>query len=282
MVSSDDNRDKLLDAYLDGQLTENERIEFEKSVNDQPELAEQIKLQAEIDASLQRMCTPPAAPRLKLPSLASLQAEDDSQADLIDQPNVELAAPEISLNKKLDSGSQARSVSRRLILAVVAAVAAVSWLYVGTELFVPAGREEIAFDQRPLTEVYQECVDEGFMPYWVCDDETTFANTFENRQGVRLKLAQLPPSQQMVGLSYLPALSRESTSMLALVDEQPVIVFVDRIENDWKPATGSFPKAGLNVTRTEKNGLVLYEVSPVENSDVINSLLFIDTFDTDR
>ena len=277
MVSSDDNMDRLIDAYLDEQLTENERIKFEKSVNDQPELAEQVKLQAEIDASLKRMFTPPAAPRLKLPSLASLQAEDDSQTDLHEPSTVELASPEISINKKLDSGTRTNSVSRRLILAAVASVAAFAWLYVGTELFVPSGRDVIAFHERPLTEVYQECVDEGFMPYWVCDDETTFANTFENRQGVRLKLAELPPSQQMVGLSYLPALSRESTSMLALVDDQPVIVFVDRIENDWKPATGNFPKVGLNVTRTEKNGLVLYEVSPVENSDVVNSLLFIDT-----
>lgn len=267
MVSSDDNLNELLDAYLDQQLTEEERIQFEKSARDQPKVAEQIELQEEIDASLKRMCAPPAVPRLKLPSLAELQADEVSPVDSADRSTT---------NRRNDKGFESaagnRSVSRRWVLAALATAAAVAWLYVGGELFVPSGREQIAFHQRPLTEVYQECVDQGFSPYWVCDDEITFAKTFEKRQGVKLRLAEMPPSQQMVGLSYLAGLSRKSTSMLALVNDQPVIVFIDRIENDWGPATGDFAELGLTVTRTEKNGLVLYEVSPVPNSDVVKSV----------
>ena len=87
-----------------------------------------------------------------------------------------------------------------------------------------------------------------------------------------MKLAEMPSTQQMVGLSYLVGLSRNSTSMLAMVDDQPVIVFIDRIENDWGPPTGEFPEEGLNVRRTEKNGLVMYEVSPSPDTDVVRSV----------
>ena len=260
--------EQLLEAYLDHQLDENERRQFDDAAQRDPEILKEIERQEKIDASLTKMFTPPSKPRFVLPSLESLQAEADAPDAAAETALVEPA-------RRSDSDSQKRSngVSRRLVLAALATAAAVAWLIVGAELFAPSGREQIAFQQRPLTEVYHECVSQGFSPYWVCDDETTFANTFEKRQGVKLKLDEMPSNRRMVGLSYLAGLSRKSTSMLAEVDEQPVIVFIDRIENDWHPATGTFSDDGLTVTRTEKGGLVLYEVSPVPDDSVVDSIL---------
>jgi len=272
MASSNEDMKGLLEAYLDHQLDEKERQQFEENAQDHPEILKAIELQRKMDASLSKMFTPPKAVRLELPSLASLQAEADTADTSPAMPLVEPVRDRQDERTKNPDG-----VSRRWLLAALATAAAVAWLYVGSEIFTSSSRDQIAFHQRPLTEIYQECVDEEFNPYWVCDDETTFANTFENRQGVRLKLGEMPTGQQMVGLSYLAGISRKSTSMLALVDEQPVIVFIDRIENDWKPVTGEFPDDGLTVTRTQKNGLVLYEVSPVPDKSVVPSIVVLDS-----
>ena len=75
----------------------------------------------------------------------------------------------------------------------------------------------------------------------------------------------------MAGLSYLAGLSRESTSMLAHVDGRPVIVFVDRVERDWRPPVGHDARTGLNVFRTERAGLALYEVTPLAEPHFLDS-----------
>ena len=265
MVSSDDNMNQRLEAYLDGQLAGKERKQFEQSAKAHPELSEQIELQKKIDESLQRMFAPPDSPRLDLPSLSSLQENE--------KPQVALPAEQTN-HKDLAEISTGRRISRGWKIAALATAAALAWLYVGVSfLNPPSGRQQIAFNERPLTEIYRECVDQGFKPYWDCDDEVTFANTFEKRQGVKLKLAEMPSTQRMVGLSYLVGLSPNSTSMLAMVDDQPVIVFIDRVENDWGPPTGEFPEEGLSVRRTVKNGLVMYEVSPSPDTDVVGSVV---------
>lgn len=269
MASSNQEMKGLLEAYLDHQLDERERQQFEENAQDHPEILKAIELQGKMDASLCKMFTPPKEMRIKLPSLASLQAEDDVTDDSLE---TSLEAPVREREHKNSLGG----VSRRWLLVALTTAAAIAWMYIGSEFFSSSGREEIAFHQRPLIEIYQQCIDEGFNPYWVCDDETTFANTFENRQGVKLKLGEMPSTQKMVGLSYLAGISRKSTSMLALVDDQPVIVFIDRIENDWKPATGEFPSDGLTVTRTTKNGLVFYEVSPDPTQSVVSSIVVLD------
>jgi len=265
MASSAKNMNQRLEAYLDGQLAEKERMQFEESAKDHPELSEQIELQERIDESLQRMFAPPESPRLNLPSLSSLQENEKPQVALPTKQTHRNDVPKVATGRRNLRGWK---------VAALATAAALTWLYVGAAFFnPPSGRQEIAFQERPLTEIYRECVDQGFRPYWVCDDEVTFANTFEKRQGVKLKLAEMPSTQRMVGLSYLVGLSRNSTSMLAMVDEHPVIVFIDRIENDWGPPTGEFPEKGLSVRRTVKKGLVMYEVSPTPDSNVASSVI---------
>lgn len=262
MAKPDRNFDDLFQAYLEGRLDVRAEQEVEAMLQADPELAERLdpqarQLQDRIDDSLQRLFAPPATPELDFLSLT---------------PAAERAAADkVFLNQPGDDASPSRLARRRLTLALAIA-AAIAWLAVGTQLLWPTGRA-IAFRERPLTELYQQCVAEGFKPYWVCEDDALFAATFEKRQGVALQLAAMPAGRKMVGLSYLAGLSRKSTSLLALVDQHPVIVFVDRLENDWQPAIGRFEEAGLTVTRVEKRGFVLYEVSPLGYTTVVDFLL---------
>ena len=144
-------------------------------------------------------------------------------------------------------------------------------MFLGWQWFLRTNDREIAFVQQPLTEIYETCVAGGFQPYWICEDDAVFAETFRRRQGVSLELRDLPPGSSMAGLSYLAGLSRESTSMLAHVDGHPVIVFVDRVERDWRPPVGKDARTGLHVFRTERDGLVLYEVTPLAEPHFLDS-----------
>jgi hypothetical protein len=154
----------------------------------------------------------------------------------------------------------------------VSSAAALIWLFVGLQFFSTPPIEEVAFEQIPLSDVFLRTVDEGFKPYWFCDDPVTFANTFQVRQGVPLKLEVLPSNSEMLGLAYLAGVSNKSTSLLALVDDQPVLVMVDRIENDWRPETGYIADKGVYVTRKEKFGLVFYELSKIGGEHMIQYL----------
>lgn len=259
MNNPDSQLKELLEKYLDNQLTEDQRTLFEAQANQRKSLSDSIDLQSRIDDSLKRISAPPAKPKLVLPSLASLQAEGDG-SEL--QGN---ALPQrFNLASDAANGRSVSTSRRRIwMTSLLSSAAALIWLLVGLQIFSSGNSgSEIAFRPIPLTEVYLQSIDEGFQPYWVCDDPVTFANTFQNRQGVPLRLEQLPANSKMLGLAYLGGLSRSSTSLLATVDGKPVLVFIDRIENDWGPPTGYDSNDEIRVTREEKFGLVFYEVSP--------------------
>jgi hypothetical protein len=297
MDNSDNELNEMLEKYLDNQLSDSERREFEVLVDQQQGgLAEAIELQAKIDDSLQRICAPPTLPSFVLPSLESLKTEDQ-QSPLADASNFLLGG----LDQALDSqdvdhsddqlqpgatGGYSGDVhhhdvgertsgprrSRFWTTALVSSAAALIWLFVGLQFFSTPPIEEVAFEQIPLSDVFLRTVDEGFKPYWFCDDPVTFANTFQVRQGVPLKLEVLPSNSEMLGLAYLAGVSNKSTSLLALVDDQPVLVMVDRIENDWRPETGYIADKGVYVTRKEKFGLVFYELSKIGGEHMIQYL----------
>ena len=106
-------------------------------------------------------------------------------------------------------------------------------------------------------------------PLWVCEKPREFAETFQERQKQPLLLAKMPEGIRMVGLSYLKGLQQSSTSMLARVREQPVIVWVERADDDRtvpKPA----PSTGLNLIQEYRGDLVFYELTPHGEAEVID------------
>ena len=249
----------LVSSYLDGLLVGEERDNFERQMQLDPALAEEVELQLRVDESIGRLGNPPEASPAFLEELASTDDESPVAAASRATPSSHHRRP-------------AKQSLRRYALLTLAA--SVAWFVVAAQ-FLWSGDTDphpVVFHQRPLTQLYQECVAEGFQPYWICDNETLFAATFERRQGVPLKLGDMPEDSRMVGLSYLAGISRRSTSLLAKVGNTPVVVFIDQSHRDWNPATGHFPDLGLSVTRVEKLGLVFYEVSPLEKLVVVDYL----------
>ena len=179
-----------------------------------------------------------------------------------EENTVELASSEQS---RVAPGKKAR----QLMMIVAACVA---WAIVGWQIFVAStddGYVEVA-----MADIYEKCVDDGFQPKWVCDDDREFAETFQKRQGQPLLLK--PESRDvMVGLSYLKGISAHTTTMLASVDGEPVLVFVDSLERDTQPDKPSW-SSGLNLFRKELDGLVLYELSPLDEPRVLSNFYIPD------
>lgn len=228
-------------AFLDDELSPAEREEVLKMIDSDPSVAEYVRLQRQIDNSVRRLFRPPAIDPVFLQRIASRYQAASGDT-------VAVAA--------------ARPARRQLYAAMLATAASIALAVLGIRSVFTGDEVTIAYRERPLVEVYQQCVEEGFEPYWVCDDPALFAATFERRQGVRLALTELADDQRMLGLAYLAGISRESTSLLATVAGEQTIVFIDKIDRDWHPSTGEFEEAELHVSRWERFGLVFYQVAP--------------------
>ena len=162
-------------------------------------------------------------------------------------------------------------------IALLVTAAFIAWVFVAWQLqFGGSGKDEPFFQSRPLVEIYQETIARGFKPYYECRDDERFAFTFELRQGQQLRLAELPKGRQMLGLSYSGGLSRDTTAMLCIVDEMPVMVFVDRVEADRPQAMEEAEAAQLAIVRREYAGLVLYELTPHPQDRVLDYLVVPD------
>jgi anti-sigma factor RsiW len=248
--SYSDVPDAQFEAYLDGLLTGEKRAAVEAMLQAEPARRRQAELQRRIDAGLQRMF------RVEAPV------------------NGRLA---VHLMQGAATRPMARATSSPARLwwaaAAVATAAALAWVLAGAPL--DRGRvEEPLFAARPLADVYRETAADGFEPYYECREADRFAETFERRQGVPLKLLPLAQGAQMLGLSYPGGLSRDTTAMLCRVDGKPVMVFVDRASADQANAM-QHADATVRVFREERDGLVFYEVTPLERPRVVDALVRI-------
>lgn len=153
-------------------------------------------------------------------------------------------------------------ISRRNLLFAtgLAAAAAIGWALLSPQNATPITPH---FTPTPLAQVYNQVVADGFEPYYECHDLERFRDVFAERQKVPLTLATMTAGSRMLGLSYTGGLSRDTTAMLCEVEGKPVMVFVDALAADQPEiAPRGAEAAGLNVFRTEREGLVFYEVTP--------------------
>lgn len=260
-----------LERYLDGLMEESEKEQFEAVLASDPDLAKEVEQQLEIDTAIRNQFK---APEVTLSFLDDFLT-DGTAATEEKAPSTEpvIAETRSSGLERIDTAADEPHGKRGkyLLLAIAASLA---WAVVAAQFYYRGGQgdQAIAFRPRPLTDLYQECLNDGFEPYWVCDNDEVFAATFQSRQGIPLVLANLPSDRSMVGLSYLAGISRNSTSVLARVGGVPVIVFVGRLESDWKPEVGFFQEQGLNVFRSQSDELVFYEVSPLDSKEITQYL----------
>jgi anti-sigma-K factor RskA len=238
----DDNR---LEAYFDGLLEGPERAAMEEELRANPLLAQQVELQSQIDSRLAHLF------------------------------HVEAPANGTLVARMLQQRSQVVATKRgwrpAMIAAALAAAASLAWVVAGMPL--PRGRvEEPYFAARPLADLYHETIKQGFEPEYECREADRFADTFARRQGVALKLLPLADGAQMLGLSYPGGLSRHTTAMLCQVEGKPVMVFVDQASKDL-PLAAEHADAQTHVFRQERDGLVFYEVSPLDRPHVTAAMV---------
>jgi hypothetical protein len=237
-----------LEAYLDDRLSAEEKADFERQLSADANATRQVELQRQIDHRLRQLFSPV-----------------DMPSGLIDQ----LLAADGPPERRSELPPQTRS--RRFLLACFGALAATLACGLLAWQWLRQPRLEPYFRPRPLAALYREAVDAGFRPYYFCEDDERFRLTFAKRQKVPLRLADMPSDRRMIGLSYLGGLSRDTTAILCYSQEQPVVVFVDRRENDTPKAIEESDPA-LHVFREELGDLVLYEVTPLGSATIMDSL----------
>ena len=236
-------RDERIEKYLDDQ-PEHLSLPEDLNADEQEQWAFELQLQHKLDASLNR--------QFGIGPVDSKTHRKQIEAMLLDADGT-------------PAGRWKSRASKWVLAASIVLLASLGyWQFGGMR------DETIQFKRVPLVELYQDTIERGFKPYYVCDDPPRFAAEFEKRQGVPLRLSEMPAQHEMVGISYLGGISREATVMLGLAAESPVLVFVDRLSNDdekLKQQVG--PNGDLYVWRGEKEGLVFYEVSQFDQPQLV-------------
>ena len=225
-----------IDRYLDGQLDAGARASFEAALARDSSLRAEVELQRRIDASLAA-----GVPR----------GDPDAVLERARQTRARRARTRTLVRVGVVLG---------VFLAVAGALA--WWLAPAAEEAPPAYKRG---PPRPLQVIYAERVQTGFKPDWVCKDDKEFADTFKKEVGIPLAFAPTP-TVGMVGLAYTTSLSSQTVAFLARVDGREVIVFVDTIKHDSHPKLPADSK--LHLFRSELPGLVLYELTPLEEPHV--------------
>ena len=252
---SDSAQPDRLEAYLDDQMAQPEREAFERTLQTDADLRAQVEYQGKIDQTLRRLFVPPPPSEELIASLRPA-ASEPSEAKI----------PTTAARGKL--WQMARLVS-------LTAAACLVWGWVGWFYLGPSDSVSRGYAARPLAVIYLESVEQGFEPLWVCEDDRQFASTFLKRQGQGLLLRPLPKGTQMVGLAYLKAIRGTTTTLMARVDGEPVMVFVERLDRDRAPPAPS-DLSGLHLYRKELAGLVLYELTPLDSPHVMDFFYPVD------
>ena len=242
-----------IDLLVDGELSGPEAASLRAVLAEDPELRREYEWLASIDHSIRRTFVPPAM-ELLLPTVLRDPVEHSPGSGPV--PTI---AGRIAPERRPLWGAKGLAVA-----ALVALVAGV--LFWGNAPrssrtnFITAG------------DLYHKLVGRGFEPEFVCTTDKEFNAAVGKRFGQGLLLAS-SPEIQLVGWAYSNnykgiTISDRTLILMAKVNEQPVIVLMDRAEAD-RPQTLD-PASGLHMHRAEAGELVLYEVSTFDQPRLID------------
>lgn len=241
-------RDPTLDDYFDGLLDEESRRRFEEKLEQDPGLRAQMERQNVLNDALNRMCVPTAGSQERVFE-AVRQAGTTAKASVT------------------QSGAMPFYRRRWAIAALLALSMVAAWRLAGViEQRRSAGD---GYGPKPWTSMatYYRQVESDFKPEWVCKDDAEFANAFKKRLRQPALVAATTGPIVGLGLGYANCLSPRTMTYLALVQDQPVVVFVDKLKNDSHPELPL--DSGLHLFRKELDQLILYEVSPLTEPHVL-------------
>lgn len=233
-----------IDAYLDNALSPADRAAFESRLNADASLRAELELARGIDASLKRTHIPTDIPAPALPRAASSTP----------------AKPASKLS------------GLRLYWPVIAAAALLFMAVTAYQLYT---RIDWKFQRYNADEYYALAAKDEFKPDWVCRNDREFKEAVGYSTGQQMLVKQDTPAKiDLVGWVYSKKFEgtplRSSTVVLfAKVDEVPVVVLVDTIDNDRKVRPGDDPN--LHLFRRELGSSVLYEITPRPAPGVIDA-----------
>jgi len=294
-MTTRDHWNSQLEAYLDGLLTGEQLQAFKQQLNVDASLQTALRQQRLINASLRRRFAPTS------PDLAQIQAIVQSAGNNASRRD---GGHAIHLNGSAKSGhdlagtlipadsssqqtpaatplpQRARfNVRRYALAAAIVLVLGGSWLawsLINHSAAPSTPSTPVAKAPRKMdfTEYYHEKVDDGMDPAWLCKDMDEFASTFQNRLGQSLKLHDLTTSDgaamKVVGIDYATCLTPDTLAVLVrAADNKEVVVLVDRAANDITPAPSV--SAPLHLHRRELAGLVMYEITPLDQPHVLDA-----------
>jgi hypothetical protein len=250
---------EALEQYLDGDMPEAVRARIEQQLARDPNLRAQIERQARIDQSLRR-------------TFSVTGNADAILAGLIVQPH--------SGNGRAHSEHRATSNTRpasgliRKPLAVAAAVVFILCgpfaIYFAWDSFQHEAMPALVVHPKveaPLDKLYRREVAEGFKCEWDCKSAGEFGAYFAASFGEPLMMRDLPQNVVGVGLKYVGGLTPNTITYMARVNDQPVLVFADKLAAD-KAQKLKDPK--LKIFQRKIGELVLYEVTPLNEPKLLD------------
>ena len=248
-TDGDDFEADQLDRFIDGLMSDTEAEAFlAKQENPNLAIAER-DLQSKIDDSLRR----------------SFSFDDVEKEALVRGAKRKVLTSQPVGRSKFDSLRESQLFRFAIAASLLFVIGMSAWMMGGFSQQIQA-----IDGARQLAMIYSETTERGFRPYYNCEDEERFANTFDFRHGIPLALAELPQGSRMLGLSYTGGISRDTTAMLGKVDGKKVMVFVDNAANGDRlnvATANDDPK--LNVFVVERDGLIFCEVTPHEAAGLI-------------
>lgn len=241
-----------LEAYLDGVMPPAEREAFAAKVESSPSLKAEVERQAMIDASLHRCCAAPD-PQGVLSRLRPREGAARSTRGAAPRKT----APSFTLRGPW------RPLAAAALIGLIAFSGWRTWVsYRGTSA-------TSRYPAKALHLTYQDLLANGFKADWECKTEEQFVSTFKKKLGQPLALGPLPENISVGGLLYVYSISPRAIAVLATVFGEKVLVVVDRAKVDKGQSIP--PESGLHLFRREVGGLVLYEVTPLDEPHLLNS-----------
>ena len=216
----------LLEDYLDDRLAPDLRAGFEARLAAEPGLQEELDLQQRIDGVLEGFGSHGAERERQI--LAQITAQVGAQ------PSPERMTPApMPVEAAAVAAERSRwRFPRSPVIRIAAMVAVAALIGVGTWLVIqPPGGPTTPYQEIQVVQVqqvYQDTIDQGFEPDWVCDEQR-FTQTLDETLGSSLALLSMPDDRHMLGLSYVARGRTNTVYMLGKSKGQPVLVFFDRV-----------------------------------------------------
>lgn len=250
MTSADNQQmQDLINAYVDDEMEQKQREKFQQRLAEDESLRAELELQQKIDDGLARLFTPTSKGNIAVtPGNSNLKFPQGTKAS--------------------NRGSRIFSARRFAAAAAIAGGIFGSWLTFNA--LKPTGTNR---PQWQSIEAVYALAKADQVEVWLCEDEAEFADVFKNGYDQPLVLPfDTPQGIEVIGLAYKYTISRYTICLLSTVNNEPVVVFIDRIEAGARPQLDN--TSNLRLFEKRVGRLVLYEVTPWQEPGLLN--LFYD------